>query len=69
MKWFTNIFSGRTYYETDNTIQRDDGQMFYKSGSQYIGDHGEIIQKQDDNYMNLNTGTQSTWGDPFAEDK
>lgn len=67
MSFWTNLFSGRLYTQTDSTIQRDDGKMFYKSGNLWIDDEGTIVQQSGDNLMNINTGISSRWGDPFGD--
>jgi hypothetical protein len=67
MSFFTNLFSGKTYTETGNTIIAEDGKSFTKVGSTWIGDQGEYIQRQGQHLVNLETGTSTAWGDPFGE--
>ena len=67
MSIFTNLFSGKTYTETGNTIIAEDGKSFTKVGSTWIGDQGEYIQRQGQHLVNLDTGTSTAWGDPFGE--
>jgi hypothetical protein len=69
MKWWTDLFSGHSYTNTDSSIQRDDGKMFYKTGDSYFDDQGHIIQKVGDSMMNTSTGVHSFWGDPFGDEQ
>ena len=67
MKWWTDIFSGHFYTKDENTIQRDDGKVFYKTGESYFDNEGQFIQKIGGSMMNTNTGVSSDWGDPFGD--
>lgn len=67
MSFWTNLFSGIFYTKTDNTIMREDGKMFYKSGDVWVDDESSLIQDQGDQLINLNTGVSSKWGDPFGD--
>jgi hypothetical protein len=67
MSFWTNLFSGNNYHKTESTIMRDDGKMFYKTGSMWIDDEGTTVQQMGNNLMNLNTGVDSRWGDPFGD--
>lgn len=62
-----NIFSGHTYVATDTTKTREDGQVFVRSGDMWFGPDGQVIQQAGPILWNLNTGTNSTAGDPFGE--
>lgn len=63
-----NLFSGNSYNTTETTKIRDDGVVFIKQGNNWIGDNGQIIREDEDGFCNLNTGTSSSFGDPFGED-
>jgi hypothetical protein len=67
MSFWTNLFSGHFYNKTESTIMRDDGKMFYKTGSMWIDDEGTTVQQMGNHQMNLNTGVDSRWGDPFGD--
>lgn len=69
MGFWTSIFSGRTYTKTGNLIQDDEGHTFIQCGDNWYGDNGDVVQKQGNGLMNLNTGVQSSWGDPFEGKK
>lgn len=63
-----NIFSGRSYLTTDHIKQSlNDDQTFIKCGDYWLADNGDLIQDKDGKQFNLNTGIQSTFGDPFNE--
>ena len=65
----TNIFSGRTYYETESMKVSDNGNTFTKLGSTWVGNNGETIQQFGNQLLNTQTGVMSSWGDPFKGDK
>jgi hypothetical protein len=65
MGFFTNLFSGKVYNQTSSTITTPDGNMFIKSGNNWVGENGEWIQKQGTDLVNMETGVRSSFGDPF----
>lgn len=69
MGFFTNIFSGKTYTQTSRTITTPDGDLFIKSGENWIGENGEFIQKQGNDLVNMETGVRSSFGDPFTKEE
>jgi len=64
-----NIFSNKTYTTMANVKSDQDGNVFNKCGNAWISTHGDVIQETAGGYLNINTGTLSTFGDPFAEVK
>lgn len=64
----TNIFSAKSYLTTDTVKVRDDGETFVKSGNDWISSSGNLIQKTSNGFLNLQTGINSTFGDPFGDD-
>jgi hypothetical protein len=62
-----NIFSGKTYYGTEDLKVSQDGNTFTKLGNSWFGSNGDIVQKMGDNWTNLNTGVSSSWGDPWEQ--
>ena len=62
-----NIFSGKLYNTFGSVKTDQDGNVFNKSGSSWISTHGDVIQETNGGYLNIKTGTLSTFGDPFAE--
>lgn len=64
-----NIFSGKTYNTFGNVKTDQDGNVFNKCGNAWISTDGDVIQETAGGYFNINTGTLSTFGDPFAEVK
>lgn len=69
MSFFTNLFSGKLYTRMGNTIVDEDGNLFTKTGDQWIGRGDEIIQRQGTDLMNLKTGMRSNFGDPFTKNE
>ncbi len=65
MTFVTNMFSGRVYTETKRTLTTQEGDLFIKSGDDWIGGNGEFIQKQGNDLVNIETGVRSSFGDPF----
>ena len=63
-----NIFSGKNYTETGNSLVSENGAVFNKVFNGYLSEDGDLIQKQGEGFMNMTTGVQSAFGDPF-EDK
>ena len=63
-----NMFSNKNYTETGNVLVSEDGVVFNKVFNGYLSQDGDLIQKQGENFMNMTTGVQSSFGDPF-EDK
>jgi flagellar basal body rod protein FlgG len=64
-----NVFSGKAYTTIGNVKTDQDGKVFSKCGNAWISTEGNLIQKTAGGYFNTNTGTLSTFGDPFAEVK
>lgn len=64
-----NIFSGRTYYETESMKVSDNGNTFTKMGSTWVGNNGQVIQEFNSQLLNTETGVMSSWGDPFKESR
>lgn len=63
-------FSGETYFETDNHKIGSKGNTFNKMGEDsWVGNHGQVIQKQNDSWVNTKNGKSSLWADPFEEDE
>jgi flagellar basal body rod protein FlgG len=65
MGFFTNLFSGKVYNQTNSTITTPDGDLYIKSGNSWIGENGELIQRQGTDLVNIETGVRSSFGDPF----
>jgi len=63
-----NMFSNKNYTETGNVLVSEDGVVFNKVFNGYLSQDGDLIQKQGENFMNMTTDIQSSFGDPF-EDK
>ena len=64
----TNKYSGITYVTTGN-VKQSDNNTFVKCGNMWIDDHGHMVEETQDQFRSLNTGINSTFGDPFAEVK
>ena len=64
-----NWFSGNTYFGSENVKLSSTGETFFKLGNLWVGDNNKTILDTGKTQMNLNTGTMSTFGDPFGEDK
>jgi len=64
-----NIFSGNIYNTFGNVKTDQDGNVFNRCGDAWISEDGDVIQETASGYLNINTGTLSTFGDPFAEEK
>lgn len=62
-------FSGHTYLTTGNIKTDETGKLFVKTGNDYIAQNGDYIQKTGSGYLNLRTGVNSTFGDPFEDDE
>jgi len=69
MGFFTNLFSGKVYNQTSSTITTTDGDLFIKSGDDWIGENGEFIQRQGSDLVNIETGVRSSFGDPFSKEE
>ena len=67
-----NMFSNKNYTDTGSVLISEDGAVFNKVFNKvfngYLSEDGDLIQKHGDNFMNITTGVQSAFGDPF-EDK
>jgi hypothetical protein len=64
-----NIFSGRTYYETESMKVSDNGNTFTKLGNLWLGNNGETVHKLGSQWFNPQTSVMSSWGDPFESEK
>lgn len=64
----TNRFSAKTYIVTETIKIRNDGKTFIKSGKDWISDDGTFIQHTNTGLLNVRTGVNSTFGDPFGDD-
>ena len=64
----TNKYSDITYVTAGNVKQSNDN-TFVKCGNMWIDDHGHMVEETQDQFRSLNTGINSTFGDPFAEVK
>jgi hypothetical protein len=62
-------FSNHIYLTTGNIKTNETGDVFVKAGNDYIAQNGDYIQKTGSSYLNLRTGVNSTFGDPFEDDK
>ena len=62
-----NIFSGNIYNTFGNVKTDQDGNVFNRCGNTWISQDGDLIQETAGGYLNINTGTLSTFGDPFKE--
>lgn len=62
-----NPFSGNVYTTTDTVKIGQDGKLFTKNGSNWIANNGDFIQKTNDGFLNLRTGVNETFGDPFGD--
>jgi flagellar basal body rod protein FlgG len=69
MGFFTNLFSGKVYNKTSSTITTPDGDLYIKSGNNWIGENGELIQRQGTDLVNIETGVRSSFGDPFNKEE
>lgn len=65
MNWFFNIFSGRTYTQTNDLMTSDEGKTYTKVGNDWLSEEGEYIRRDNFGYTNTQTGVSSNWGDPF----
>jgi hypothetical protein len=63
-----NMFSNKNYTETGNVLMSETGKSFVKVFNCYLSENNDLIQKQGESFMNMTTGVQSSFGDPF-EDK
>lgn len=61
-----NQFSGRAYLDAGNLKTSDTGQVFVKVGDDYIAPNGDYIKQIGNDLINLRTGVNSTFGDPFG---
>jgi hypothetical protein len=56
-------FSNHTYFTSGNTKTNELGEVFVKTGNDYVAQNGDIIKKIGLNYLNLRTGVNLTFGD------
>jgi hypothetical protein len=68
MKSIIDLFSGKVYTKTDSMLINQEGNVFVKSGDNYIGSDGTLITQFGSTLFNTKTGTSSNFGDPFLED-
>ena len=61
-------FSGHTYFTNGNIKTNELGDVFVKTGNDYINNNGDYIKKVGLTYLNLRTGVNSNFGDPFGDD-
>lgn len=61
-------FSGHVYATTGNIKTNEIGDVFVKVGDDYVANNGDYIKKTPCGYLNLRTGINSTFGDPFGSD-
>jgi hypothetical protein len=61
-------FSNHTYFTTGNIITNETGEVFVKVGDDYLAQNGDYIKKTGSSFLNLRTGVNSTFGDPFGDD-
>ena len=62
-----NPFSAKTYTTTDTVKIANDGTSFVKAGNDWIASNGDYIQQTNNGLLNLRTGVNSTFGDPFGD--
>jgi len=62
-----NKYSGIAYVTTGNFKQSTDGKEFIKCGNIWVDDDGHMVEEEENEFRNLTTGINSTFGDPFAE--
>ena len=60
-------FSNHIYLTTGNIKTNETGDVFVKAGNDYIAQNGDYIKKTGSSYLNLRTGVNSTFGDPFGD--
>jgi hypothetical protein len=56
-------FSNHTYFTSGNTKTNELGEVFVKTGNDYVAQNGDIIKNIGLNYLNLRTGVNLTFGD------
>jgi hypothetical protein len=61
-------FSNHTYFTSGNIKTNELGDVFIKTGNDYVAQNSDYIKKIGSNYLNLRTGVNSTFGDPFGDD-
>jgi hypothetical protein len=63
----TNQFSSHTYLTTESIQTSETNKVFIQSNSNWIASNGDVIAKSPLGYLNLRTGVNETFGDPFGE--
>ena len=63
-----NPFSSKSYVITETVKISNDGKTFVKSGADWIGSNGDLIQQTNNGLVNIRTGVNSNFGDPFGDD-
>jgi hypothetical protein len=61
-------FSNHTYFTHGNIKTNELGNVFVKTGNDYVAQNGDYIKKVGSTYLNLRTGVNSNFGDPFGDD-
>lgn len=62
-----NPFSAKTYNISDKVKIAQDGTASVKVGNDWIAPNGDYIQQTNNGLLNLRTGVNSTFGDPFGD--
>ena len=60
-------FSNHIYQTTDNIKTNEHGTVFVKTGMDWIASNGDYIQQTNKGLVNLRTGVNSVFGDPFGD--
>jgi hypothetical protein len=64
----TNIYSGDTYVRTGAFMTSSTGETYTEVGSGHWTDsHNKTIQREGNEFVNLDTGVRSSFGDPFKD--
>jgi hypothetical protein len=63
----TNQFSQHTYLTTGSIQTSENNKVFIQSNTNWIASNGDVIAKSPLGYLNLRTGVNETFGDPFGD--
>jgi hypothetical protein len=63
----TNQFSSHTYLTIENIQTSETNKVFLKSNDNWIAPNGDVIAKSPLGYLNLRTGVNEAFGDPFGD--
>ena len=64
----TNIYSGDTYVRTGAFMTSSTGETYTEVGDGLWTDsHNKMIQREGNEFVNVNTGVRSSFGDPFKD--